>query len=130
MPTFIEVIVGTVLAFGLGWLWYGPLFGERWCKAQGIKMDKDNCKMPALNMVLTFVGWMATTAVFGWLLALIPHTSPYFAFSLATVLWLAFKLPGHIASVIWTNKDKNLIWIEGFYTWAAMGLIAGTYFLI
>lgn len=29
------ILVATVAAFALGWLWYGPLFGEAWLKAVG-----------------------------------------------------------------------------------------------
>ncbi len=29
------ILVATVVAFGIGGLWYGPLFGQAWLKAMG-----------------------------------------------------------------------------------------------
>jgi hypothetical protein len=131
-PTSMEAGFGAIAAFVVGFLWYGPILGNRWCKAAGLKKPKKgkDCKPPMINMVMTFVGWLAASAVFGWLLAIIPHASPEFPFGLATVIWLAFMLPNKIACVLWSEHDKNLIWIDGGYNLAAMNAIALVYFLI
>ena len=34
------ILVATIAAFALGWLWYGPLFGEAWLKAIGKSADE------------------------------------------------------------------------------------------
>mgnify|MGYP003676171768 CR=1 FL=1 len=36
---WIAVVVGTVVSFLVGWLWYSPiLFGPRWAQGVGVKM--------------------------------------------------------------------------------------------
>lgn len=35
---WIAVIVGVVVSNALGFLWYGPLFGQQWAKALGKKL--------------------------------------------------------------------------------------------
>ena len=39
---WLAVIVGWVLAFLLGWLWYSPkLFGEKWAEGVGVELGGD-----------------------------------------------------------------------------------------
>ncbi len=36
---WLAVIIGFVLSFALGWLWYSPkLFGVKWAEGVGVKM--------------------------------------------------------------------------------------------
>ena len=43
---WLAVIIGFVLAFALGWLWYSPkLFGRKW--AEGVGLDHDEHGQPA-----------------------------------------------------------------------------------
>jgi hypothetical protein len=131
-PTSMEAGLGGIAAFALGFLWYGPVLGERWCKAVGMKKKKkgDDCTPPMENLVMSLLGWAAASAVFGWLLAIIPHMSPMFPFGLATILWLAFMLPNEVAGVLWAQRNRNLIWIDGGYSLAAMNAIALVYYLV
>ena len=47
---WLSLIVGAVLSFLLGWLWYSPkLFGVKWAEGSGVKMDAAS-KMPAEAM--------------------------------------------------------------------------------
>jgi len=53
---WVSVIVGAVLSFLLGWLWYSPrLFGEKWAEGSGVKMDSAG-KMPAEAMGTQGIG--------------------------------------------------------------------------
>jgi hypothetical protein len=53
---WVSVIVGAVLSFLLGWLWYSPkLFGEKWAAGSGVKMDAAS-KMPAEAMATQGIG--------------------------------------------------------------------------
>lgn len=48
---WIAVIVGAVLAFVLGWLWYSPkLFGIKWAEGVGVDLG-DSTEMPVAAMV-------------------------------------------------------------------------------
>jgi Protein of unknown function (DUF1761) len=53
---WVSVIVGAVLSFLLGWLWYSPkLFGVKWAEGSGVKMDSAG-KMPAEAMATQGIG--------------------------------------------------------------------------
>ncbi|MBL4874658.1 MAG: DUF1761 family protein [Rhodobacteraceae bacterium] len=47
---WLATIVGFVLSFGLGWLWFSPkLFGKKWAEGNGLDPDgPDKMPMPAM----------------------------------------------------------------------------------
>ena len=52
---WVAVIVGAIVSFLLGWLWYSPkLFGVKWAEGVGVSLDNGSA-MP--------VGAMATQAI-------------------------------------------------------------------
>ena len=58
--SLVATLVGTVLSFALGALWYGPLFGKTWMAAVGLSMatirrDVDPAKAYGLTFVLGFI---------------------------------------------------------------------------
>lgn len=54
--SWLAVIVGTIVSFLIGWLWYSPkLFGPKWAEGVGVKMGSAN-EMPVGAMVSQIVG--------------------------------------------------------------------------
>ena len=52
---WLAVIVGAVVAFLLGWLWYSPkMFGTKWAEGVGVELDKVDA-MPIAAMVTQIV---------------------------------------------------------------------------
>ncbi len=74
---WIAVIVGAVVAFLLGWLWYSPkLFGTKWAEGARVSMAEGS-EMPmgalGIQAVATFLlSWVVgVTAVAGQLMTMI-----------------------------------------------------------
>lgn len=42
---YLAILVSAVLAFGIGALWYGPLFGKAWMKESGVTPDGERGNM-------------------------------------------------------------------------------------
>lgn len=60
---WIAVVVGAVLAFILGWVWYLPqVFGKPWAKALGVELGSASA-MPVAAMVTQFVGLLGVSWV-------------------------------------------------------------------
>lgn len=54
--SWIAVIVGAILSFLAGWLWYSPkLFGPRWAEGVGVKMGTAS-DMPVAAMAAQLIG--------------------------------------------------------------------------
>ena len=56
---FLAVIVATVASYGLGAVWYGPVFGKTWQKEVGLKEDDikgaNMGRILGMTLVLTFI---------------------------------------------------------------------------
>ncbi len=59
------VLVATVLAFVLGGLWYGPLFGKAWLAAMG-KTEAD-IEPSASPFIISFFTALLTAVTLAWL---------------------------------------------------------------
>ena len=62
---WIAVIVGFVLSFVLGWLWYSPkLFGKQWAEGVGVSLA-DGKEMPMCAMITQALGTFCLSWLFG-----------------------------------------------------------------
>jgi len=78
--SWLGVIVGAVVSFLVGWLWYSPkLFGPKWAEGVGVEMGTAS-EMPVGAMVSQIVGlllmswFVGVTAASGALLTVILGT--------------------------------------------------------
>jgi len=67
------ILVSTVLAFVLGGLWYGPLFGQAWMQAMG-KTEEDIEPTPA-PFIISFFTALLTAVVLAWLIGALQVTT-------------------------------------------------------
>ena len=62
---WLAVIIGAVLSFLLGWLWYSPLlFGRKWAEGVGVPLGSAS-QMPVGAMVAQIVGIFLLAWLFG-----------------------------------------------------------------
>ena len=107
-------VLGTVLGFALGALWYGPLFGARWMAEVGMtaeELRKDFS--PVKTYGATFVLGLVAAYVFG----LYVGPNPGRAFSIvagaaAGVCWVATALA---TNYLFERRSLELIAINGGY---------------
>lgn len=60
------ILVATLAAFALGWLWYGPLFGQAWLNAIG--KTADELEPSPRPFVITFFTTLLTCIVLATLM--------------------------------------------------------------
>ena len=107
-------LVGTLLGFVLGALWYGPLLGRKWRAAVGLPMDAAHrAANPAKTYAATFVLGLVACYVFGLFLG----PDPGLAFSVAAgaaagVCWVATSLA---TNYLFEGRGATLILINGGY---------------
>jgi hypothetical protein len=111
---WLAVVVGFVLSFALGWLWYSPkLFGAKWAEGVGVKPG-DAKSMPMAPMILQAIG----TFLLAWLVGVTAAGN-----ALATIILVAITfMVLQAASGKFTGKSDYAIGTEvGFI--AAMVLL-------
>ncbi len=127
--SWLATLVATALAFALGGLWYGPLFGSAWMAEHGFTKEQlAQGFNPAKTYGLTAVLAAASAYVFGVFLALLgPHTAMFalgFGFSVGS-FWVAASIA---TNYLFERSSARLFLINGGYhvvRFSLMGLAFG-----
>ena len=112
--SLLATLVATILGFGLGALWYGPLFGKQWMSAAGLTMEKLRQDFsPTRTYGGTFVLGLVASFVFGLYLG----PNPGLAFSVAAgaatgICWVATSLA---TNYLFEGRRVSLMAINGGY---------------
>lgn len=113
---WIAVIVGTVLSFLLGWLWYSPkLFGKKWAEGVGVDLGAAS-SMPVAAMVTQLVA----TFLLAWVVGITATRN-----ALATIVLIVIMLALFIvANGLFGKKSHYAIGVEaGFVVAMAVVMI-------
>ena len=110
---WVAVVVGAVLAFLLGWLWYSPkLFGEKW--AEGVRISFDSGGPLPAALIVQAVG----TLLLAWVIGVTAANN-----ALATAILIVFTIAVLVvAGGMFSKKSSYAIMTEAGYI-VAMALI-------
>ena len=128
---WFSVLGATVLGFGLGGLWYGPLFGKHWMRSLGMDAEAmKNAPRPGLGKILFIT--LVLQFFMAWCLAMFLGVEidtvrgGMYGF-LAGFFWVAFALT---VNAMYEQKPWSYIIINGAYwtvNFILMGAILGTW---
>ena len=104
---WVAVVVGAIIAFILGWLWYSPmLFGTKWASGVGINID-DKSGPPIKALVTQAFG----TFLLAWVVGITETTGSIELTALiAVTMALLIKANG-----FFVNKSKYAITTESSF---------------
>jgi hypothetical protein len=121
-----EIIIAAVVAFAVGALWHGPLFGKTWMKLAGVTMKtmKKAKLTPAQSMGMGFVSLLVVAYVLNMFLLLLGADTAKEAIIAAAILWLGFVAPIVFGGYIWENKSFKLTVFNGVYRLVELAVLA------
>ena len=112
---WLAVIVGWVLAFLLGWLWYSPkLFGEKWAEGVGVELGSAD-KMPMGALISQAVGLF----LLAWVVGVTAAGNALLTFILIVLAIAVLMASGGLFS----KKSTYAIWTEAGYVIAAAAVM-------
>ena len=103
---YVAVIVATVAAFVLGWLWYSPLlFYKPWMRLRGLDpvAAMTGAKMPMGKLVIELLRCFVLSYVIARFVALLGVSSWMGAVHFGFFVWLGFPVIILTGSVLWEN---------------------------
>jgi len=119
----LAVLVAVVLQFVLGFLWYGPLFGEAWMGMVGLDMATIEADPAgAEEWISNIISAVVSMYVLAWLYTKIPVTSLVQGLLIGLLLGFAFVLLSTMVSGMFAKNPYGLAWITGGFTMLGLAL--------
>ena len=88
--SWIGVLVGAVVSFLVGWLWYSPkVFGTKWAEGAGVALGGAT-DMPVAALVTNFIGLL----LMSWFVGVTAVSSALFTVILATLAFTVLAYSG------------------------------------
>ena len=106
------IIIGAVVNFIFGFLWYGPVFGKQWMKLSGITPEQmEGGKKEGMmgKMIISAILSLVTASVVSWLLPVLVPASFSSFLKYILILWLGFIFPIQMRGNLWEKKSLNLV---------------------
>lgn len=112
--SWLAVVVGTIAAFLLGWLWYSPmLFGKKWAAGNGVEMGIAN-DMPKFAMITQLIGLF----LMSWFVGVTAVESKLLTFILAVFAFGILNFSGSQFA-----KKPPVVGYTDFGYWIAAGVV-------
>ena len=129
---YLAILAAMVAYIVLGFLWYGPIFGNAWKNEMRFPDNfKPQPQAMARAIILMIVGCFLTTYVLAhsvqvwrpsvWKVGPDASNATY-GFFAGFFTWIGFYVPVLFGSVSWENKSWKLFWINAGYYFVALQL--------
>ncbi|MBC8193102.1 MAG: DUF1761 domain-containing protein [Candidatus Marinimicrobia bacterium] len=137
MVNYWAVLVSALVFFGIGAIWYGPVFGKAWIKSMGLSEADLEAQKAEENMVMSFglmfvsslLMALATAYLIDYLLFVFPDSGAVkVGLTTAFFVWVGYTFSYLITAPAFEKRPWSYVWINGGY-WlvglAVTGIIVG-----
>jgi hypothetical protein len=118
---YLNVIAAALAAWLFGALWYGAI-GKQWMRASGLTPDSINTKNRVPYLV-SLIGAILTAGMLRHILAASGIDTLGGGLLTGLGLGLFVVVPWIANNVLYAQRDKRLIWMDGAYPVIGMALI-------
>ena len=127
----LAVLVSFVWLQVLGFLWYGPLFGEPWMEMVGIDMAVVEANPPgAAIWISNIIATIIPVYILAWLFTKLNVDSAGAGALYGFLIGFGFNLLPTMAGNMFAMMPYGLAWITGGFEivgWAVTGIILGAW---
>ena len=125
------VWVSIVLLHVLGFLWYGPIFGEKWMSLVGLDMATIEANPPGTGVWITnFVSTVVPVYVLAWLFTKLDVSSALQGAGIGLLIGFSFVHLSDMTGDMFARQPYALSWITGGFSMVSLaltGLILGAW---
>lgn len=114
---YLSILIAALLMVGIGYLWYGPVFGKYWMKLKGYTPESMKAmKMSARTaMILTTVAAFVMTLVLALLVQLTNPLGVGGVLMLTFLVWVGFVATTMSNQVLFEDGDVKLYFFHIAY---------------
>jgi hypothetical protein len=111
------ILVATVVAFGIGSLWYSPfLFGKEWLEGRNIKEENIEKFGTIKRYVIQLIFTLVSFSVLAFIISMAEVRSSTDGAFLGILAWIGFIIPTSLAGLIWKRDTFTLFLIDVVYS--------------
>lgn len=114
MYIILQIVVLVVLMQIIGFIWYGPLFGNLWGEIIGMPrnqtMSSEEKQAFRKRMLPVLVGNILFNILTVFAFFFFTQTTLFYPIPLAVILFLGFILPVEAGVAMWSGKPRQLAW--------------------
>ncbi len=115
------VWVSVVLMFALGFLWFGPLFGDKWMALVGLDMATIEANPLGTSIwISNTIATVVSVYVLAWLFTRMNVGSAGEGALIGLVIGFAFVFLSHMIGGFFSQAPYALAWINGGHDMAAL----------
>lgn len=120
------VWISVFLAFGVGFLWYGPIFGDSWMPMVGLTPDDADAAGAGVWITNT-VSTVIQMYVLAWLFTKMNVNSGMQGIMLAVIIAFSFNLMAGMTNGMFAQEPYGRAWIEGGFSIVSLGIAGFIY---
>lgn len=127
----LAVLVCVIILHALGFLWYGPLFGEQWRAMVGLDMENMQEGSGGAGLwISNFVASVAPLYMLAWLFTKLDVTSGIRGAGIAFLITFCFHHLSLMSGNMFAGEPYGLAWIIGGFSLTGLticGFILGAW---
>lgn len=117
----LPALVAATVAFVIGGLWYGPLFGRTWSRAVGIDPDQIHPGVYAVGFACYVLLAFGMSVMVNW----IPGESALDGMVVGLVAWMGIALALGINTTLFSARSRTAMVIDGLFQLVALLAVGG-----
>jgi len=115
----LAVVVCIIISFALGFVWYGPLFGEQWMSMIDIDIAQVEANPPGPGVWITnIISSVAPLYLLAWLFTKLDVTSGVTGAIIGFLISFCFHHLSVMTGNMFAGEPYALAWITGGYSLA------------
>lgn len=119
----LAILVCFVLLTGLGFLWYGPLFGSSWMEMVGLDPAQVEANPPGAGIwISNIIATIIPLYALAWILIRMGVSSGIQGAGIGLMISFSFVFLSKLTGDLFAQNPYALSWITGGYDMAAMTL--------
>ena len=123
---YLAVVVAAVVAFILGAIWNGPLFGKAWAAARGLPPAQGEAARPSPGtMAIIFVALLIAAWAFAVLAGYVHLATWLKGLKLGAIGWFGFMLPVMLIDHVMNSGRKVAALCIGAGSWLVSCVVMG-----
>lgn len=127
----LAIWLNVVLLFALGFLWYGPFFGETWMQMVGLNEEIINANPPGASIwISNIIATVIPIYVLAWLFVKLNVNNAFRGLLYGLLIAFSFNFLSSMISGMFAQNPYGLAWITGGFNMVAMalsGLVLGAW---